>query len=83
MKIALILLALMVVLLKHSTDKAINNLEARLRLEQQINAELIKSTKELLSMDQLIVNGMIKPIVSELRKLNNEKPSQSVEETND
>lgn len=83
MKIALILLALMVVLLKHSTDKAIDNLEARLRLEQQINAELIKSTKELLSMNQLIVNGMIKPIVSELRKLNNEKPSQSVEETND
>lgn len=83
MKIALILLALMVVLLKHSTDKAIDNLEARLRLEQQINAELIKSTKELLSVNQLIVNGMIKPIVSELRKLNNEKPSQSVEETND
>lgn len=73
----------MVVLLKHSTDKAIDNLEARLRLEQQINAELIKSTKELLSMNQLIVNGMIKPIVSELRKLNDEKPSQSVEETND
>ncbi len=67
--VILLLLAFMIILQKYQSDKRINQLESQLHIQSKINSELIKSTTELLTIDRIIVNNMVKPLVNEVSNL--------------
>lgn len=79
MKIVIIILALMIVLQKYYSDKAIKHLERRLQAQEIISSQLVNSTSELLDIDKLIIDGMIRQIVAEMRAASDDQESLNPE----
>lgn len=69
MEIAILLLAVMVVLQQYLNDKESKKLQAQIKAVNLVNSELITTTEELLKIDNLIVNEMIRPLAKEVQTL--------------
>ena len=67
--IMVLVLGFMIILHKYYTDKEILQLKRKLKEESKVTAELIDTTREVLRMQNLTVNGMIRPMAHKLNEL--------------